>query len=612
MWRKAAPRTALLGCERRAPRRAPRADPWTRAQNSPAGGEVFDFPARVVYHVAVPSDAAKSGGRPREAAHARLAFFIAAGLVIAVAAVYGQVWDHGFVRFDDHEAITGNAGLRLGLSQRGLRWAFETLLVANWIPLTVVSLLADQQLHGLAPRFVLIENVALHALATVLLFHAFRRMTGAVWRSAAVAAVFALHPLHVESVAWAAMRKDSLSGVFFVLALIAHVRFVERPSSARQAAVALCCAAGLLSKPTLVTLPFVLLLVDFWPLGRLSRPDGTFDAAALRRAATEKWPLFVLAALASAVSVRAQSAAGATVGVASLPLSYRMTNALTAYLDYLRTSLWPTGLAVFYPPPAGMPPLGLAIAGFAALAIGSALAWRERRARPWILVGWLWFVGMLVPVIGLVQVGSQARADRYTYLPLIGLSILPVWAAGELAARRTRLRPLVAGAGAAALLALALVSARQVGFWRDGAVLLGRALAVTRDNPLVRANLAAALEEQGRLAEAAEQLRAALRLDPRLVPAMNNLAWMLVTNPSLPEATPDEALRLATRAVEESGGMNPHPLYTVSIALARRGRFAEATQAASRGATVARALGNEPLAREIDARAARYRQGRID
>lgn len=558
------------------------------------------------------NDAVQSCPEPGKAARDRTALLVCAGLVIAVAVVYGQVWNHGFVRFDDHEAITGNAGLRLGLSPRGLRWAFETLLVANWIPLTVVSLLADQELHGLAPRFVLLENVAFHAIATVLLFHVFRRMTGTLWRSAAVAAVFAIHPLHVESVAWAAMRKDSLSGVFFMLTLLAHVRFVERPSTARQAVVALCCAAGLLSKPTLVTLPFVLLLVDFWPLGRLARPDGAIDTVALRRAVAEKWPLFALAALASAASVWAQSAGGATVGTASLPLGYRVTNALTAYLDYLRASVWPAGLAAFYPPPAGAPPPGPAIAGLVALAAGGLLGWRERHSRPWILVGWLWFAGMLVPMIGLVQVGSQARADRYMYLPLVGLSILPIWAASELTERARRGRRLVAIAGGAVLLAFALASYRQAGFWRNGVVLLEHALAVTRDNPLVRANLAAVLQDQGRNAEAADQLRAAVTLDGRLVPAMNNLAWLLVTNPALPEATPDEALQLAIRAVEASGGANPQPLYTLSLALARRGRFAEAAQTASRGAAVARALGNEPLARELGARVAHYRQGRID
>lgn len=558
----------------------------------------------------MPSEAARSETRARGSS--RLPLLLGVGLLLAIAAVYAQVSGHGFVRFDDSEAITANAGLRAGLSARGIAWAWQTTLVANWIPLTVLSLLADAQIHGLTARWILLENVTLHALSTLLLFHAFRRMTGAVWRSAAVAAVFALHPLHVESVAWAALRKDTLSGVFFMLTLIAHVRFVERRSLGRQAIVALCLAAGLLSKPTLVTLPCLLMLVDFWPLGRLTRPDGTLDAAALRSAALEKTPLFVLVALAGVASVLAQSAAGATVAAVSFPLQDRVVNALAAYLDYLGTSIWPSGLAAFYPASVGEPRLGAAFAGLAVLAGVSFVALRERRARPWILVGWLWFAGMLVPMIGLVQVGSQSRADRYMYLPLIGLSILPIWAAGELAARRPGLRGVVAGVGAAILVALSMVSFRQVGYWRDGVTLLERALAVTRDNPVVRANLAAVLEEQGRLADAAAQLRAALRLDPHLVPAMNNLAWLLATHPSLPEATPGEALDLARRAVVDSAGANPNPLYTLSLVLARSGRYAEAAQTAARGAAVARSLGDERLARELDARVARYRQGRID
>lgn len=541
-----------------------------------------------------------------------LRLLVGAGLLVAVAAVYAQVNGHGFVRYDDAEAISANPGLRLGLSLRGLAWAFQTTLVANWIPLTVVSLLADSQLHGLEPRWMLLENAALHALASVLLFHVFWRMTGAVWKSAAVAAIFAVHPLHVESVAWAAMRKDSLSGVFFALALLAHVRFSERPGRGRQAAVAAACAAGLLSKPTLVTLPFVLLLIDYWPLGRLTAPGGGIDAARLRRAIAEKLPLFGLAALASVASVLAQSASGATVAAGAFPLDARAVNALASIADYLRTSVWPSGLAAFYPAPLGELPVTKAAAGLAVLAAVTALGALEHRRRPWLLVGWLWFLGMLVPVLGLVQVGSQARADRYMYLPLIGLSILPVWAAAELAHAKPRLRRAIAALAAVSIAALACVSLRQVGFWRDGVVLFERVLAVTRDNPVARAQLAASLEEQGRFDEAAEQLRAALRLEPGLVPAMNNLAWLLATHPTVPEAEPDESLRLAARAVDASGSLAPEPLLTLSVALARKGRFLEAAEAATRASALARAGGNEPLARTIDSRIARYRAGRSD
>ncbi len=542
----------------------------------------------------------------------RLLLLLGAGLVLAVAAVYAQVYDHGFVRYDDAEAITGNPGLRLGLSPRGLAWAFQTTLVANWIPLTVVSLLADAQLHGLDPRWVLLENVALHAASTVLLLHVFWRMTGAVWKSAAIAAVFAIHPLHVESVAWAAMRKDVLSGVFFMLPVWAHLRFTEKPGPGRQAVVALACTAGLLSKPTLVTLPFVLLLLDLWPLGRLTGPRGEIDARRLRSAVAEKIPLFALVALASVASVLAQSASGATVAADAFPLAARVANALAAVTDYLRTSVWPAGLAAFYPGPHDDLPIAKAFVGLLVVAGVAIAGLVQRRRRPWLLVGWLWFLGMLVPVLGLVQVGSQARADRYTYLPLIGLSILPIWAAAELAQRRPRLRGVITALAAVSLVAFAVGSFRQVGFWRDGVVLFERVLAVTRDNPVARAQLAASLEEQGRFEEAAGQLRAAVRLDPGLVPALNNLAWLLATHPAVPEAEHDEALALAARAVEGSGAMSPEPLFTLSVALARKGRFGDAGEAATRAAALARTGGNEPLARIIDSRIARYRAGRSD
>ena len=542
----------------------------------------------------------------------RRALLLALGLVAAVVAVYAQVGDHAYLLYDDDEAITENAGLAQGLSLEGVAWAFRTTLVANWIPLTVLSLLADQELHGLSPRFVLLENVALHALATVVLFLAFRRMTGTLWRSAAVAAVFALHPLHVESVAWAAMRKDVVSGIFFALVLLAYAHATERPSVPRHGSVAAALALGLLSKPTLVATPFVLLLLDLWPLGRLGGADGSLEARRIGRAVLEKLPLFVLAAGACVMTMWTQAARGAVVAAQFLPPSQRAGNAVVAYADYVRTSVWPVDLAPLYPLAiGGLEPIRLLLSAVALLVV-TVVCVRERRRRPWLLVGWLWFVGMLVPTIGLVQVGSQARADRYTYLPLIGLSILPVWSAAELAERGRAWRTSVAVASAAALAALAVTAHRQAGMWRDGVTLFSHTVAVTRDNALTRSYLGEALQVAGRSAEAAEQMRASLRLKPDYVEMMNNLAWLLATNPDVPPADPGEPLRLAKAAVDATGGRQPQALYTLALVLAREGRFPEAERTAYRAASWARALGAEPLALEIQARAAAFRKGRLE
>ncbi len=540
----------------------------------------------------------------------RFSLFIGVGLVLAVAAVYAQVSGHAFVSYDDGQAITNNPGVQLGLSPAGIAWSFRTAYFANWIPLTNVSLQADQTLHGLRPGILLLENAALHAIATCLLFYVFWRMTKALWPSAAIAAVFALHPLHVESVAWAALRKDSLSGVFFVLCLWAHVRYAERPTRARLATVALACAAGLMAKPTLVTLPFVLLLLDYWPLRRIVREDGRLDGRRVRAALVEKIPLVLLVVAASIATVWAQGAGGAIVERSTVPLGLRMSNAIVSYVDYLRTSFWPSGLAAYYPPPVhGIPSWKVALCVLLLLAV-TVLAIRNRTRRPWLLVGWLWFVGMLVPTIGLVQVGSQARADRYMYLPLIGLSILPLWAVAEWAAARPVVRRALPALAALTFAALGVSAKRQVSYWADGVTLFERVQAVTPPNLIAHVQLGQALLEQGRAAAAAAEMRAAIALKPDYVELLNNLAWLLISRPDVPALDPGEPMRLVSRAIELSNSQNPYPLYTLAMLHASDGRFVEATQSASRAATLARALGNVRLAEELDTRVAAFRAGR--
>ncbi|MDJ0864597.1 MAG: tetratricopeptide repeat protein [Myxococcota bacterium] len=467
-----------------------------------------------------------------------LAVGLGALLLVATAAAYHGVLQNDFVNYDDDLYLTDNAALEQGLSPAGIRWAFTTGHGANWFPLTWISWLLDQELHGLDPRGVHAGNLLLHAGAVLLLFAALVRMTGALGRSAAVAGIFALHPLHVESVAWAAARKDVLSGVCFAAALLAWTRYVQsraraaRPAAARAyAATALCLALGLMAKPVLVTLPFVLLLLDVWPLRRVERLGGP----ALRAALLDKLPLLALSAASSAVTYLVQDAGGA-VTVGHYPLDVRLSNAAVALVGYLEQAFWPVGLAVFYPHPRDTLPAGtIALsAGLVLLLTLAALAcWR--RWPPWF-TGWLWFAGMLVPMLGIVQVGQQAAADRYTYLPLIGLSLPVVWGLHRLLVRGRLGGALVGAAAVAAGIALGLATDAQVRTWRDGETLFSHALRVTRDNHVAHTNLAVNLMRRGRDDLAELNLREALRLRPRMAQAHALLGDVLLRQERTQEA----------------------------------------------------------------------------
>jgi tetratricopeptide (TPR) repeat protein len=477
----------------------------------------------------------------------RLRAAISLALVAATFAVYGRVAGHEFVDLDDRIVIIQNPIVREGLTAEGVVRAFREPAEANWVPLTWISLQLGYQLHGLAPSGFLLGNVALHALACVLLFLALLRLTAALWESAAIAALFALHPVHVESVAWAASRKDVLSGVFFMASLLLWARFAQRPSASRYLAVMLVFACGLLSKPTLVTTPFVLWLLDFWPLQRLAGASGA--RAAARRAAgllLEKLPLLALSAAASAVAYRVQESAGALGAGAQIPFAWRWTNALDALRIYLAQSLWPSGLAVSYPHPLGSLGLPRLAAAAGLLALLTALALAGLRRRPYLIVGWLWFLGMLVPVIGLVQVGIQPHADRYLYLPQIGLSLALVFWVADLVRGRPRLRTAIAVASGVALAALALTCLRQVGTFRDSIALQSHAVAVTERNLLAHYRLGDALRRAGRLPQAERELRSALALAPRHVKIRIALADVLAQSGRGEEAV--EHYRLANAA----------------------------------------------------------------
>ncbi len=438
--------------------------------------------------------------------------WIALGLVVACLVVFGQVRDYEFVSFDDYKYVVQNPDLRDGLTLRGLSKTLQPRFL-NWIPLTSLSYQVDYALYGLEPGGYHLTNLLLHTLSAVLLFLAFARMTGEVWRSGFVAAVFAIHPLHVESVAWVSERKDVLSGLFMMLTLHSYIHYRALPNSwSRYLATIVCFALGLLAKPMLVTLPFVLLLLDHWPLGRFSgRADWT---AEWRRALIEKIPMLGLAAVASAVTVAVQGASGGIHDFARLPAGLRIANALESYAQYLLDAVWPLRLAAFYPHPLDSISAFEIGAAVLLLAVVTWVSLRFAKAHPYLPVGWSWYLGMLIPVIGLVQVGMQARADRYMYLPLIGLTLPIAWGVPELAARWRIPRAVVTASACAVLLALAAVASGQVETWRNTEALFTRALWVTEDNYRAHQALGNELLRQERIGEAAAHFRTAAGLAP--------------------------------------------------------------------------------------------------
>lgn len=437
-------------------------------------------------------------------------------LLALTAVVFHPVRGHEFVDYDDHVYILENPNLRDGLGVESVVRAFTTPHAANWIPLTWISLQIDRELYGLDPAGYHLTNVALHALSAVLLFFALVRMTRAPWPSAFAAAVFALHPLHVESVAWASERKDVLCGLLWMLTLCAYAHYAERPQSGRRYALVVTgVTLALLSKPLAVSLPFALLLLDYWPLGRLGSENERHlvDPLRLRRALLEKLPLLALAGAAAVVTYAIQEDTG-VVRSAEFSLPLRASNALLSYALYLRDAIWPSGLAAFYPYPHQGVPASAVLLALLVLCGISALALRTARRHPHLLMGWLWYLGTLAPMIGIVQVGLQARADRYTYIPLVGIAIMLAWSARELALRWRSARIPLAIAGVGAVAALATAASFQVGVWRDTLSLFERAIAVTEGNYLAHHRLAVTHRARGETVDAEEHYRRALRINP--------------------------------------------------------------------------------------------------
>jgi tetratricopeptide (TPR) repeat protein len=484
---------------------------------------------------------------------------VALALIAITLTVYAPVRHHGFLTWDDTLYVTQNPEVLRGLTWHGVRWAFTTGYAWNWHPLTWLSHMLDVQLYGRDAGLHHLTNVLLHVANTLLLFGLLHRTTGDVARSGFVAALFGVHPLHVESVAWVAERKDVLSGLFWMLTLWAYAGYARRPSAGRYAAVLVLFALGLMSKPMVVTLPFVLLLMDVWPLRRL--PAGW-------RLVWEKLPLLALAAAASAVTFLVQQRDGAVPGIESLPLGLRLQNAVVSYAAYVRTTLWPARLAAFYPYPASFG-ASRVLAAIALLVGASVLAWVFRR-RGYVLVGWLWFLGTLVPVIGFVQAGNQALADRFMYVPLVGLLVVIAWGAPDVLGRWPGAR-LVLPFGAGLAVAASVVGARaQVEHWRDDATLWEHALVVTSGNHVAHTNVGNILMRQGRVDEAIPHYAEALRVRPAFALAHGNLGLALAAQGRLGDALDHyaEALRLDPRYAEAH--------YNMSLDLAKLGRNEEA------------------------------------
>jgi protein O-mannosyl-transferase len=487
-----------------------------------------------------------------------LPFGVGLGIMLVTVAMFSGTLGHDFINYDDNLYVTSNPQVQAGLTPSGIAWAFRTQHSANWHPLTWLSHMLDVSLFGMRPGGHHLMSVLLHGVNAALLFAALFCLTGALWASALTGLLFALHPLHVESVAWVAERKDVLSTFFWMLTLLAYVFYVARPTVGRYLLVAASLALGLLAKPMLVTVPFTLLLLDIWPLGRwapwkaagggkTSEKKGKNRRAAsgpivpkdnrsvgAKRVWGEKVPLILLVMASSVVTWMAQRGAGAMRFSATFPLGLRLENAIVSYAAYLGKTIWPNHLCILYPhramtpawKVAMLPPEQVALAAMVLLFISMG-AFMLRRRFPFLLVGWLWYLGTLVPVVGIVQVGTQAMADRYTYVPLVGIFIALVWGMAALARRLRLTRPVLVGGTVVVFAALATVTFVQAATWTNSITVWSQALRATKVNPVAQYNLAYALRAAGKNDEAIPHLAAAVRIAPTYTEAHLELIGVL-------------------------------------------------------------------------------------
>ena len=593
---------------------------------------------------------------------------ICLSLAVLAWLVFGQTLWHDFINYDDPRYVYENTKITGGLSISGIAWAFTHIHSLNWHPLTTISHMLDCELYGLKSGWHHFTNVLLHTLAAMLLFLALQQMTGAGWRSAFVAAVFAIHPLRAESVAWIAERKDVLSGVFFMLTLLAYMYYARLPRARGYLLVVFLFGCGLMCKPMLVTLPFVLLLLDYWPLDRMK--------GHLWKRVAEKLPLIALSAVSSVITFLVQK--GAVGQTEELPMLERINNAVVSYVLYIWQMLWPVNLAVFYPHPENRLPLWEIVSCFLLLIFITVTAIALRQQRPYLLTGWLWYLGMLVPVIGLVQVGWQGRADRYTYLPQIGLYIAVTWAVTDLTALYRHQRAVLSTAAIVVIAALSCCAWVQTSYWRDSETLFRHALAVTTNNDVAENNLGIVFLGQGKLDEAISLLQTAVDLRPENSPAhenlakaflqkgqvagalihyrkllelqpdnievhnivgtvltqqgrvgegveewqkvlaiqpdngnaMSNLAWVFATSPDQSLRDGPKAVELAEQALRLSGGRIPILFRTLAAAYAESGEFSKAIQTAQQGIELANSQGNSGLGTELQGNIVLYHDQR--
>ena len=505
----------------------------------------------------------------------QLHLLICLSLAAVTLAVFWNVQFHDFILYDDLPYVVLNRHVQSGLTGGSLFWAVTTMEMSNWHPLTWLSLMLDYDLFRLNPAGYHWTNLLIHIAGAILLFSLLRRMTEDIWKSALVAALFAVHPLHVESVAWVSERKDVLSAFFWFLTMGAYVRYTERPGAGNYLLIIAAFSLGLLAKPMLVTLPFVLILLDIWPLRRLPVPftrsnrtlpdDVGGRGVTWSHALREKLPFFFLALLSSVVTYLAQMSWKAMPSLEALPLETRLANALIAYVQYIVKMFWPVDLAFFYPYVLWWPPWILA--GAMLLLTGlTILTMRVVERRPYLAIGWLWYLGTLVPVIGIVQVGSQAMADRYTYIPLIGLFIMIAWGVPELMAKWRFRKPFLSVLSVVVLSVLAGCSWQQVQYWRNSVTLFERALSVTSKNYLTHNNLGVALFLEGRTEEAVRHYNAALQIKPDYADAHYNIGMALAAQGKYEEAIHRYREALHVRP-DDAGTHN-----NIGVALAAQGK----------------------------------------
>jgi protein O-mannosyl-transferase len=474
-------------------------------------------------------------------------------LILAIIIAYGQVRNFDFVGYDDQEYITGNSHVQKGLTVESIIWAFTSFHSANWHPLTWLSHMLDCELYGLNPMGHHWTNLTFHMVNTVLLFIVLELMTGAIWRSAFVAALFALHPLHVESVAWVSERKDVLSAFFGLLMIFSYYRYVKISSLKNYLLVIIFFSFGLMSKPMLVTFPFVLLLLDFWPLKRFhykndylfqSERTTHYGSKEIFGLVLEKIPLFIPVVISCILTFWAQKSYSAVMALGALPLKTRVSNALVSYVNYVLKAAWPLKLAVFYPHPRNTLPAWQIFGAAILIACACFFAIRAAKKYPYIVIGLLWYLGTLVPVIGLIQVGEQAMADRYTYIPLIGIFIIVAWGVLDLF-RKWHYRKIYLSVFA--MIILSALTARtfcQVSHWKNGVTLFENAVKVTENNYKAHNNLATALGQID-LDRAIYHYKEALRIHPKYVTALRNLGLALKNKGNY-----DEAVLYFTKALK--------------------------------------------------------------